>query len=63
MKLCKLYTSPHIIKLAGHVAGMGEIRNACRVYIGKRIGKRHLGIPKRKGKGNRLLKCVLRSGL
>jgi hypothetical protein len=46
-----LYTSPSIIRMmksrrmkwAGHVAPMGEKRNAYRVLMGKRGGKRPIG--------------------
>ena len=27
----------------GHVAGMDEKRNACRIFVGRREGKRQLG--------------------
>jgi hypothetical protein len=51
-----LYLSPDIIRLiksrrmrwAGHVARMGEGRNVFRVLVGKREGKRPLGIPRRR---------------
>jgi hypothetical protein len=33
---------------AGHVARMGEKRNAYRVLVGRPEGKRPLGIPKRR---------------
>jgi hypothetical protein len=32
----------------GHVAWMGEMRNACRILVGKPEGKRPLGRPRRK---------------
>jgi hypothetical protein len=31
------------IRWAGHVARMGEKRNACRVFVGKSEGNRQLG--------------------
>jgi hypothetical protein len=53
-KLHNLYSSPSIIKMiksrrmrwAGHVARMGENRNACRIVMGKPEGKRPLGRPR-----------------
>jgi hypothetical protein len=36
------------MRLAGHVAGMGETRNAYRVLVGKPEVKRPLGRPRRK---------------
>jgi hypothetical protein len=52
--LCDLYPSPNVIgmikssrmKLAGHVARMGEKRKVIRLMIGKPEGKRPLGRPK-----------------
>jgi len=52
-KLYNLYTSPNIISVikskmmrwAGHVAHMGEIRHAYNILIGKPEGKRPLGGP------------------
>jgi hypothetical protein len=35
------------MKLAGHVARMGERRNAYRILVGKPEGRRPLGRPKR----------------
>jgi hypothetical protein len=51
-----LYSSPSIIRIiksrrmrwAGHVARMGEKRNAYRLLVGKPVGKRPLGRPRRK---------------
>jgi hypothetical protein len=53
-ELHDLYSLPHIIKIiklrrmrwAGHVAGMGEKRNTCRLLVGKPEGKRPLGRPR-----------------
>jgi hypothetical protein len=53
-ELCDLYSSPSIIRisksrrmrLAGHVARMGEKRNAYRLLMGKPEGKRPLGRPR-----------------
>jgi hypothetical protein len=55
-ELRDLYSSPSIIRiiksrkmrLAGHVARMGEKRNAYRLLVGKPVGKRPLGIPRRR---------------
>jgi hypothetical protein len=49
-----LYSLPNIIRmmksrrirLAGHVAGMGEKRNPCSVLVGKPEGKIPLGRPR-----------------
>jgi hypothetical protein len=51
-----LYSSPSIIRIiksrrmiwAGHVARMGEKRNAYRLLVGKPEGKRPLGRPTRR---------------
>jgi hypothetical protein len=51
-----LYSSPSIIRImksrrmrwAGHVASMGEKRNAYRLLVGKPEGKRPLGRPSRR---------------
>jgi hypothetical protein len=55
-ELCDLYSSPSIIRIiksrrmrwAGHVARMGEKRNAYRFLVGKPEGKRPLGRPRRR---------------
>jgi hypothetical protein len=55
-ELHRLYYSPSIIRMiksrrmrwAGHVARMGEKRNACRILVGKPEGKRPLGRPRRR---------------
>jgi hypothetical protein len=47
------YSSPSIIRMiksrrmrwAGHVGRMGEIRNTCRILVGKPEGKKPLGRP------------------
>jgi hypothetical protein len=36
------------MRCAGHIAGMGEERNACRILEGKSEGKRPLGKPIRR---------------
>jgi hypothetical protein len=51
-----LYSSPSIIRViksrrmrwAGHVARMGEKRNACRILVGKSDGKGPLARPRRR---------------
>ena len=53
-ELNDLYSSPNIVRviksrrmrLAGHVASMGEERGAYRVLVGKPDGKRPLGRPR-----------------
>jgi hypothetical protein len=53
-ELHRLYSSPSIIRMiksrrmrrAGHVARMGEKRNAYRILVGKPEGKRPLGRPR-----------------
>jgi hypothetical protein len=55
-ELRDLYSSSSIIKIiksrrmrwTGHVAGMGEKRNACRLLVGNPEGKRPLGRPRRR---------------
>jgi hypothetical protein len=55
-ELRDLYSSPSIIRImksmrmrwAGHVARMGEKRNAYRILVGKPEGKRPLGRPRRR---------------
>ncbi|KAJ4436489.1 hypothetical protein ANN_16520 [Periplaneta americana] len=65
-ELHALYSSPDIIRniksrrlrWAGHVARMGESRNAYRVLVGGAAGKRPLGRPRRRWEDN--IKMVLR---
>jgi hypothetical protein len=53
-ELHNLYSSPNIIRMimskrmrwAGHVARMGETRNACRILVGKPEEKRPQGRPR-----------------
>jgi hypothetical protein len=53
-ELHNLYSSPIIIRMikpkrmrwAGHVARIGEVRNAYRILVGKTKGKRSLGRPR-----------------
>jgi hypothetical protein len=55
-ELHNLYSSPSIIRMiksrmmgwAGHVARMGEKRNAYRILVGNPEGKRPLGRPRRR---------------
>jgi hypothetical protein len=55
-ELHNLYSSPNIIRMiksrrvkwAGHVAQMGETRNAYRILVGKPEGKRPLGRARRR---------------
>jgi hypothetical protein len=55
-ELCDLHSSPSIIRIiksrrlswAGHVARMGEKRNAYRLLVGKPEGKRPLRRPRRR---------------
>jgi hypothetical protein len=55
-ELHDLYSSPSIIRImmarrmrcAGHVAPMGEKRNAYRLLVGKPEGRRPLGRPRRR---------------
>jgi hypothetical protein len=55
-ELRDLYSSPSIIRIiksrrmrwVGHVARMGEKRNAYRLLVGKSEGRRPLGRPKRR---------------
>jgi hypothetical protein len=59
-ELHKLYSSPSIIRIiksrrmrwAGHVARMGEKRDVYRILVGKPVGKRPLGRPRRRWVGN-----------
>jgi hypothetical protein len=59
-KLDNLYSSPGIIRMvksrrmrrAGHVAGMGEKRNAYRILVGKPEGKTPLRRPRRRWVNN-----------
>jgi hypothetical protein len=62
-----LYSSPNIIRIikskrmkwAGHVARMGEKRNAYRLLVGKPEGKRPLGRPRRRLVDNARIKMDL----
>jgi hypothetical protein len=55
-ELHNLYSSPNIIReiksrrmrWAGHVARMGQTRNAYRILVGKPEGRRPLGRPRRR---------------
>jgi hypothetical protein len=65
-ELHNLYSSPNIIRMkksrrmrwAGHVARMGEKRNAYRILVGKPEGKRPLGRPRYRSVDN--IKMYLR---
>jgi hypothetical protein len=43
-----LFTFGKSMRWAGHVARMGETRNAYRILLGKTEGKRPLGRPRRR---------------
>jgi hypothetical protein len=59
-ELHKLYSSPSTIRMiktmrmirAGHVAHMGESKNAYRILVGKPEGKRPPGGPRRRWEDN-----------
>jgi hypothetical protein len=59
-ELRDLYSSPNIIRMVkwrrmrweGHVARMGEKRNAYRLFVGNPEGKRPLGRPRRRWVNN-----------
>ena len=51
-ELNNLYSSPNIVRWAGHVARMGEGRGVYRVLVGKPEGKRPLGRPRRRWEDN-----------
>jgi len=59
-ELHNLYPSPYIImviklrrmRLAGHVACMGEVRNACNILVGRPEEKKSLEISKRRWEDN-----------
>jgi len=59
VELNDLYCSPIVdqgiksrkMRWVGHVARMGKWRGVCRVSMGKREGKRPLGRPRRRWKG------------
>jgi hypothetical protein len=66
-ELRDLYSSPSIIRIiksrrirwAGHVARMGEKRNAYRLLVGKPEGKRPLGRPRRRWMDSTCIKMYL----
>jgi hypothetical protein len=59
-ELCNLYFSPNVIRVmksrrvrwVGYVAGMEEMRNAYKIFIGKPEGKRPCGRPKHRWEDN-----------
>jgi hypothetical protein len=58
-KLHNFCISPYTIRAfkskmrwAGHAAGMGELRNACNILVGKPEGRRPLGRPGRRWEDN-----------
>ena len=59
-ELNDLYSLPNIVRVvksrlmrwAGHVARMGEVRGVHRVLVGKSDGKRPLGRPRRRWENN-----------
>jgi hypothetical protein len=52
IKLRKRLYIKLIYLFAGHVARMGEMRNAYRILVGKPEGKRPLGRPRRRWEDN-----------
>jgi hypothetical protein len=70
-ELRDLYSSPSIIRIiksrsirwAGHVARIGEKRNAYRLLVGKPEGKRPLGRPRRRWVNNIRMDGVMWTGL
>jgi hypothetical protein len=54
-----LYASRNVIsdqvkedEMAGHVAHIGEVRNAYSILVGEPAGRRPLGRPRRRWEGN-----------
>jgi hypothetical protein len=47
-ELHNLYSSPSIMRWAGHVTQIREKRNVYRLLVGKPEGKRPLGRPRRR---------------
>jgi hypothetical protein len=47
-RLYCIFSSLVRMSWTGHVARMGEKRNACRILVGKPEGRRPLGRPRRK---------------
>jgi hypothetical protein len=67
-ELRNLYASPCIIRMiklrrmmwTGHVARVGEKRNAYRILVGKPEGKRQPGRPRHMGENNTRIKMDFR---
>jgi hypothetical protein len=65
-ELCDSYSLPSIIRMIksrrvrwmGHVARMGEKRNACRLLVGKPEGRRPLGRPRQRWVDNNRMYLV-----
>jgi hypothetical protein len=69
--LADLYSSPSIIRIiksrrmrwVGHVARMGEKRNACRLLVGKPEGSRPIRRPRRRWLDNIRIEPSCRGGM
>jgi hypothetical protein len=51
------------VRWTGHVAYMGKKRNACRIFVGKPLGKRQLLLRRRKDNIKMDLKEIKRGGI
>jgi hypothetical protein len=51
-ELHSLYISPHIVRVTGHVARMGEGRGIYRILVGRPEGKIPVGRPRRRWDDN-----------
>jgi hypothetical protein len=56
---CPAISYSRKMRWAGHVARMGEMRNAYKILLGKPEGKRLLGRPGRRRGDNRLLESII----
>jgi hypothetical protein len=45
------------MRWVGHVAHIGDMRNTCKILVGKPEGKRPLGRPRRRWEGNIKIGC------